>query len=86
MVKAGRPGSRLWFTVESREQPSRDWRPVGQIPQQKLTEYLIALGALPQSAGLSFQEWKTANPGLLEKVTALYAAHPTISTQKGENK
>ncbi len=85
-VKAGRPGSRLWFTVESREQPSRDWRPVGQIPQQKLTEYLIALGALPQSAGLSFQEWKTANPGLLEKVTALYAAHPTISTQKGENK
>ncbi|HCT92789.1 MAG TPA: hypothetical protein DF613_15630 [Lachnospiraceae bacterium] len=64
--------SKLWFSVESRDDAGR-WRPVGQIPQQKLTEYLIALGALPQSAGLSFHEWKTANPGLLEKVTSLYA-------------
>ncbi|MCI8591766.1 MAG: hypothetical protein HFI88_05335 [Lachnospiraceae bacterium] len=68
-----RLSSKLWFTVESQE-GSGSWHPVGEIPQQKLTEYLIALGALPQSAGMSFKTWQLANPGLLEKVTALYAA------------
>ena len=64
-------GGGLWFTVESRVGPDR-WHPIGRIPHKQLTEYLIALGALPQSAGLSFQKWRQANPGLLEKITALY--------------
>lgn len=70
-AEAGRPGKELTFLAKSRDDGGQ-WHSMGRIPQKKLTEYLIALGALSQSAGLSFQEWKKSNPGLLDKVTALY--------------
>lgn len=71
--ETGCPSGGLMFTVEE-QNASGHWRAVGRIPQRQLTEYLIALGALPQSAGMGFEEWRLSCPGLLEKVTSLYAA------------
>lgn len=46
--------------------------PLGVMPQKKISEYLIALGALAQSANQSFEDWYGQNPELLKKVTELY--------------
>lgn len=67
--EAGQQG--LLFDVQSfgdEEKPES----LGIMPQKKIVEYLIALGALAQSADLSFKEWSLRNTGLLKKVTELY--------------
>lgn len=86
LAEARKAGETGWFLVEAGD-GFGGWHSMGRIPQQQLTEYLIALGALSQSAGLSFREWRLSDPGLMEKVTALYTVEEyKLSSPKGEHR
>lgn len=43
----------------------------GFMPQQNITEYLMSIGALVQSAGMDFKSWYAQNAAIFEKLTEL---------------
>lgn len=52
-------------------------RELGDMPQQNIAEYLMAIGALVQSKETDFKQWYAQNEELFEKLTALYCQDKT---------
>lgn len=58
-------------------------RELGLMPQQNIAEYLMAVGAMVQSAESDFMTWYQNNRELMEKLTDLYCQDKTEEQSNG---